>query len=199
MIKSISQKLSSYLAENGGEKDKQQIYAYGIECLLNELISDVLLLIAGLITHQLLDLILWWAAFTPVRIHLGGYHASTHFRCITIGTILGICSLIINPLWIYIYSYIPLFVLISIVLAFWKAPISHKNHPISQRRRKSARIKAMIFIVLENVLALYLMTFIPSVAAPIFTGNLTAVGMAAIELIRRCIQAHLFPYNQPKQ
>lgn len=186
MIKTLSQKIASYLAENGGEKEKRQIYAYGVECFLNEFISDLLLLIIGLLTHRLPELIIWCAAFIPIRIHLGGYHAPTHFRCIAAGTVLGACSLLINPLWARVYPYIPpLMLLLVLLLAFRKAPILHKNHPASEKRKKSARIRALILIAAEGGLAMLLMPFIPSFAAPVFTGIFTAAGMAAAELIRR--------------
>lgn len=186
MIKILSQKIASYLAENGGKKERQQVYAYGIECFLNEFISDLFLLVVGLLTHRLPELIIWCAAFIPIRIHLGGYHAPTHFRCIAIGTLLGACSLFVNPFWTRIDSrFLFLMLLFVLLLAACKAPILHKNHPASEKRKKSARIRALILIAAEGGLAMLLMPFAPFFGAPVLTGIFTAAGMAAAELIRR--------------
>lgn len=42
MISKLALTISYYLAQNGEHPEQQRIYAYGVECFFNELISDIL-------------------------------------------------------------------------------------------------------------------------------------------------------------
>ena len=45
MIETFSKCFANYLVKNGADPTKETIYAYGMECFLNEIISDFLLLL----------------------------------------------------------------------------------------------------------------------------------------------------------
>ena len=52
MIKRFSKHLSTWLIQNGSNPAQENVYAYGIECLTNELLSDILLFICGFFMHK---------------------------------------------------------------------------------------------------------------------------------------------------
>lgn len=184
MISKFALKLSYYLAENGGHPEKQKIYAYGIECFFNELISDILLLFCGIILHQTLSLAIWCISFTLIRINLGGFHASTHARCISLGTVLGVISVYINSFWTITYPWSILVIMFfSLYIAIHHAPIVHKNHPVSDHQKKIAKNKAIFFILLEGIVGILFFSCFTSYIAPIFTGILTASMMAGAAIL----------------
>lgn len=182
MIENFSKRLSNYLIENGGDPKKKDIYTYGIECLMNELISDFLLLFCGVLLNRVFYTVLWCISFTIIRIFLGGFHASTHARCILIGTIIGICSFYINPIWNHIWIFILVFIY-TLILAFFHAPIIHKNHPVSKKNKIKAKKKAIFFIILESFIAIILYSSYKELSTSIMTGFLTASLMATLAII----------------
>lgn len=179
MIKHFSKVLSTYLAENGGNPKQEKIYSYGIEYFLNESISDVILLFFGFLLHNPIHIIIWCISFTLIRLFLGGFHASTHARCILIGTIAGICSIYLNFIWDLRYPYPSIIITIfASIFSFLYAPIVHKNHPISNNIRKNARKNAICVIFLESIISITLHPYYPKVASSIMSGILTAFLMA---------------------
>lgn len=184
MIEKFSKWLSTWLIQNGGDPTQRNVYAYGVECLTNELISDFLLLFFGLLLNKTIYIILWCISFTAVRLFLGGYHASTHARCILTGTVTGICSLYLNPIWTTLYPWGFLVITVfALTIAFFHAPIIHKNHPVSNDKRKKAKEKAIAAIILDNFTAIIIYPYHHEISSSIMTGLLTALLMAVLAIV----------------
>lgn len=184
MIEHFSKWLSAWLSHNGGDPTQEKVYAYGIECLANELISDFLLLFCGFLMNKTIYIVIWCMSFTAVRLFLGGYHASTHARCILTGTAAGICSLSINPIWPTLYPWGFLVITVfALAIAFFHAPIIHKNHPVSNEKRKKAKEKAIAAIILDNFTAIIVYPYHHEISSSIMTGLLTALLMAVLAIV----------------
>ena len=198
MIEKFSKWFSAWLIQNGGDPTQRNVYAYGVECLTNELISDFLLLFFGLLLNKTIFIILWCISFTVVRLFLGGYHASTHARCILTGTATGVCSLYINPIWTTLYPWGFLVITVfALTIAFSHAPIIHKNHPVSNKKRKKAKKKAIAAIILDNFTAVIVYPYHHEISSSIMTGLLTALLMAVLAIViynfkdqAECITVH---------
>lgn len=63
-----------------------EIYEFGFELLLADLLNFSVILLIGGIAHQLWPTVLYILIFIGLRSVGGGYHAKTHLRC-HIGTI----------------------------------------------------------------------------------------------------------------
>lgn len=156
MIHKLSLSLTNYLTENGADKSKHSIYAYGIECFLNALFSNILLILLGILTHQLIPLIIYSISFTLIRINIGGFHAPTSGLCILFGLLVDIISIHLNPLWQFYYPLLPcLLLLFSFIFILRYAPIVHKNHPVSDDYKKKTRTRGLLFLLLESGLAFF--------------------------------------------
>ncbi len=200
MIHKISHSFSFYLSKNGGIPEKQQIYAYGIECILNELISDFLLLLCAIIMHQVVPMLIWCVSFTLIRIHLGGYHAVTHRRCIIYGTVIGICSVNINFIWKLLHPLGTIIITaVTLLLSIRYAPIIHKNHPVSSQLKLEAKKKAVFFTLSEGIIGISLLNDFPNVVSPIITGMLTASLMGIVELGIRKLSDFSSVYNESQE
>ena len=185
MISKLAKYISYYLSQNGRIPENQQIYAYGLECFINELISDILLLLCGIITHKSVQLFIWCISFTLIRINLGGFHALTHARCIFLGTFLAIVNLYISPIWMVSYPWsAALLICFSLFIAVHYAPIVHKNHPVSKIKTKKAKRNAIIFILLEGIIGFLLFPYLTEYIAYIFSAMLTALIMALVTILK---------------
>ena len=148
MILKIANTWADWLVENGASSDDHEIYTYGAECMLNELFSDILLLITALIFQKAFDMVLWMLFFTPLRIHLGGMHASSHLKCI-------LSSILLSFLCIFSYSFVieipalmGIILAVSFFIVYKIAPVVHPNHPVSENRMSQMRMRALVIILI---------------------------------------------------
>ena len=63
------------------ESDVQDFYRYGIEISISSLLNIVLVVIAGILIHHIIESIVFLTLFILIRSFTGGYHADTYFRC----------------------------------------------------------------------------------------------------------------------
>ena len=83
MIHTFSVDIADKLIRSGLPADKKEVYVYGLECSLNLIISDSILLTYAFYMGQIPELLLWLICFSLLRTHVGGYHAPSHFLCIS--------------------------------------------------------------------------------------------------------------------
>lgn len=147
----IAESFASWLIKNGADEENRDVYIYGIECFVNEFISNALLLSIGYISDRLTAMILWLCFFTIIRTQLGGFHASTHLRCILGSTLIGSLCIFTYPFINHLELLILLLSLISLVIIIKIAPVIHKNHPVSENRIGNIRKRAIGGGIIELV------------------------------------------------
>ncbi len=182
MLQKLSEKLSSRLVSHGADPAMEPVYAYGIECTLSTVIILALLTAAGVIMGRVPEMLIFIAAWLPLRMLAGGAHASTHLLCTVISVGCGIVTLFLsdalrNAPAAIIYLTAP----VCYTVFFLTAPVVHKNHPMSARRRQRTRIIASrIFAGAECALILLLTYLRSSAAEVVFGGYLTAAILSVI-------------------
>ena len=180
MNKTISCNISDFLVKKGANPEQREVYSYSMECLINYLLSDLLLYCTAALFHRLPAVFVWSVSYTMLRIYIGGYHAPTHAACIILGTVLGICGTFINNIW-PLSTVLPVLLfalIIGYIILF--APVVHKNHPVSAKNKKKSKWKAL-FVTLIGYLAAYIMySFGNQLANSIFSGFACALLLALI-------------------
>ena len=178
-------KLSFYIAQKlidkSGTANSVSVIAYGIECTLSTLLILALLLTAGFVLRKPLDMLVYIAAWLPLRIKVGGAHANTHWMCTLISVGLGTVSVWLSD---YINS-IPTIAIIAMSICcyavfFLTAPVVHKNHPISMRRYRIIRIIARIYAAMEYAVIILLALIGSRITAPAFMGFFTTAILAVV-------------------
>lgn len=160
----IANKFASWIVSNGGSQEDHEVYAYGIECFLNTLLTFGLILVVGALLDRLLVTVVWLVFFSFLRHASGGLHAPNHIGCLILSLSIGIGCMIANPFlavlgwnWIIILAGL----IGSIVIVFLFAPVIHKNHPVSKARIPRIRKTARVTIMIESCLILLLFFFAP--------------------------------------
>jgi accessory gene regulator B len=82
-----------FVRERIVEKNDSQVYAYAFELLISTVINLAFVFTVALFLRNVLETILFLAAFIPLRVLAGGFHAKTHWLCILVFT-LGFCILV---------------------------------------------------------------------------------------------------------
>lgn len=156
MIHTLSVKLVSKLLSKSSDvyAEDAEIYIYGAECLINEVITDILLLLIGILTSHVLFIIIWDITFTLLRIHIGGLHAASHGACIFTSLLLGMAAIFSAPYLSKVALYNLLLLLVLLVPVAKNAPLSHANHPISSEEWEKKHRVALAIYIIEGVLGI---------------------------------------------
>lgn len=173
-MKKLSKMLADKLVQNGANAEIEDVYAYGIECTLSTLLIVILQIAAGLVLGKPLQMLVFILAWLPLRMIVGGAHATTHFACTLVSVGLGVLSVLLSE---YIIKaqllLLIILLLIGYCVLFFAAPVIHKNHPISQKRFYKTRTIARVYAAVEFAAIIALMLLKPTMAMPAFMGYLS--------------------------
>ena len=138
---SISARITAFfIARSIIPSADREIYEYGFELLIADLINFSAILLIGGLAGQLWYSILYLFIFVGLRSFCGGYHAKTHLRChiCTIGAylIFLLCNMWLSPEHSILLLGENLFASVPVILF---APISHANKPLTDAVRKNSR------------------------------------------------------------
>lgn len=191
------EKLSFHLASKIISTDKSQEYSsddievikYGIECIINTGIPIVFYLFFSFSMGIFPEFLLWLITFLTIRNCIGGYHASSHWKCIIFSIAFGIFSLYV----IQAYSSLRLcFKLILMVLVLCThiifAPIMNAEEITNTLLKQKLRIKTITFLSLVTIATIILHNTYPSSSNALFIGILSAEILYIIEKIKQLIQ-----------
>ena len=177
----LAKTIAHLLVENGADPEMEEVYAYGIECTLSTVLILALLMAAGFILRKPVHMLVFIAAWLPLRMLVGGAHANTHWMCTLISVGLGSVS-------VWLSDYINMIPAIAIIVMsiccytvfFLTAPVVHKNHPISERRYRKTRIIARIYAAVECTVIIILALIGSRMTAPAFMGLFTTAVLSVI-------------------
>lgn len=183
MIHNISIKIVNSLSKYGSFKKSREVYIYGTECFINEMIGNFLLFCIALPLHQGWQILIWLISFLAIRIHLGGYHAPYHWLCLTISTFAGSSSIFFNWIWILIGNYSILVLFLCDAYIFFTKAVVHKNHPMTQKKLQRERFLLLINTLIINVIIIVCLFSHNHWYPPILSGIFCSVVMSVMAKI----------------
>ena len=144
------------------------------------MIGNLLLFCIALPLHQEWHIFIWLFSFLSIRIHLGGYHAPYHWLCLTISTFVGISSIFLNWIWIFIRNYSILVLFICDIYILFTKAVVHKNHPMTQKKLHRERFLLLINTFLINIIVIVFLLSHNNWYAPILSGIFCSVVMSIV-------------------
>lgn len=146
---------ANWLITNGADESNKEVYIYGMECIINEIITDFLLIVFGCIMGNVASVVIWLGFFTLIRVNLGGYHSRTQIRCIISSTFMGCFCLLILPYLKEIKKLTIFCSFFSMIIIFKIAPVMHHNHPVPKAKIPSIKYKATLFALMELIIIIF--------------------------------------------
>jgi accessory gene regulator B len=153
MMRQFAKAITSFLIqENIIPKDEVEIYRYGTEQILINLMTFVVIGILATITGTWIETIFFFAGLIPIRMIAGGYHSKTSQRCNVLTFFVYAVNMILISL---MKSHIthPLMYTINMILLvtiFRFAPVDHKNRVLNglelSKAKKSSRITGVVIV-----------------------------------------------------
>lgn len=154
-MQNLARLTSERLAKQGIIPEKEvALYRYGFEALYFSLAELLSIMLVALVVGNFWETMLFFAAFIPLRVYAGGYHASTRLGCYL--TSLGVyAGFTVVMKFIPAQSVVPFIVLgsiLSLLIIWLYAPLVHNNHKVSQESRQRYRIRSRIICLAEILL-----------------------------------------------
>lgn len=186
MIHNGASRLASRLANRKIiEAASHDVYTYGFELILSAVANILLVAGVSIAFHRYYDWVLFLVAFVPLRTTAGGYHASTHLKCILVGTIAFAVLLVISRMQMYWTSAILAIAVISFLLILIFSPVEARNKKLNEERRCKNR-KVSICISVANLLIAVTVLFVDGLSEVLdiyFAGVFAAaLSMAVVKI-----------------
>lgn len=151
MIKKISQKVARNLHSlyPDASEDDIEVTSYALECVLNTAITTILIAAYGIYIHKLENVVLWIISYSMFRHFIGGFHASTHFRCITLSSLLCVICVSLGQ-WLQFPPVSALIVLPFLLIFIYRCipvMIKQKDFLTAQQKKRYKLITAVLTTV----------------------------------------------------
>ena len=106
------------------------IYRYGLEAMYSSLLELLSILTLAALIGNFWQTVLFFAAFIPLRLYAGGYHASTRLRCFLTSLVVYAAFTIMLEI-VPVAWFVPLAFIggaVSFLIIWLFAPVIHQNH-----------------------------------------------------------------------
>ena len=181
----LAARTANFLVACGAIKQRDiSIYQYGLEVLYLSLLEVMSILLLAVCVGNFFETLLYFAAFIPLRLFAGGYHANTRLGCYFASLcVYGVFSVVVDFAMIsYLWSVLLAMVALAII---WKyAPVINRNHRINSEdffSAKSISRKVSVLEFLVVVISVIYMQFAVIVAF----GFLVEAISIIIEIVNR--------------
>lgn len=160
MFTYVTEKIVSNMEkQNMIQTDRRNIYKYGINQMLNMLLNIATFLVIGLLFHMEFETVIFTAAYIPLRIYAGGFHAKTPFKCWIVSAVMLLLVLLVMKyadLSLYVYD---MLALIGTVVILVLSPVEDKNKPLDKIEKKIYKKRCMWTLVAELLIFIILRFF----------------------------------------
>lgn len=149
MISALSQRLVDWLIKNGAESDDREVFIYGANAILNEVIMDIMLMVFAFAIGKPLEMLLWIISFMALRAHIGGCHVKSAILCfllslaISIGFVLVINYAVVFPFLLAIEC------VLALIYTFTVAPVLPPKRTLPPSRIRLAKQWGRITVIVE--------------------------------------------------
>lgn len=161
-------------------QEDYEIYLFGVEQMLVLLLDLLTCVLVGVVFGNILQTILFVAAFAGVRVYAGGYHASTPWSCylLTTGMII-VSTVILKYIDWNVGVLIGLLVVASLVILKF-APVDTENKPIDDVEYVYFRKKTKLVLLVEIILAVLGVVFQLKITAESIVWALAVLAVALV-------------------
>lgn len=156
---------SKILLPYGAKIKYKDLYLYGLNILIINMINIVVITIISLILNIGIETFFFLITFTPLRIYGNGKHAKTHFQCITIFIILMLSTIYLTINTFNIASntkIVFLIIFVSLIIQYFFA----KNKQKGIRRKHQKKLHFLFPLCLCLIV---FVIFVSKIINPIYS------------------------------
>ncbi len=175
-----------YCKKNIIAEDKKEIYCYGFQLIIADVINYTIIMALGIIFDRILDSIVFLITLCGIRQFSGGFHAKTFTVCrlsfiATYISVLAI-SYIISNLHI---GYVALINILCFIFISWLAPIEHPNKPMTALQKKTNKLKSVITSAVMSIISIIFVAMDMTIGVTISITLCAVVALMLVSLLMR--------------
>jgi accessory gene regulator B len=181
MITKLSDMISGYWSSHEiiCASDKEN-YSFGLQLMFSSSINITIVILISLVLKEPLSWLIYMAAFVPLRMTAGGYHAKSHFSCISIFcTTYFLLMMIEKSVSIsHVGNLAAVIAIISWIAVLLVSPVPATNKPLTPVQTQRGYMLSVFLVTLFLLSALLLKFDIISYHAGIlqfYLGELAAI------------------------
>lgn len=154
MIEKMSKLLALEMARALNEKEKINIFCYGLQIILNTIISITLVIVVGIFIGKPMHALFYLFTYCFIRVWAGGYHASSNGKCVFLFISFFIISIVGAEVIVLNKIKLLLCLILENVLLFLVAPVGTPENPIPESLIKKMKRKAVLSSLLVSCLVI---------------------------------------------
>jgi len=142
MLHQLSEKIALFLFEiNQIEEKDREVCSYGMEIFLSSMIGILLAIGIGFVFHELFRVCLFLVSFIMIRSFAGGYHAESHWKCISLFGVVSFLSIYVNKLLEGRLLLLGTLIILTAAVLLRFAPLENENRSLNAEEKRSFREK----------------------------------------------------------
>lgn len=141
-------------------RERKYAYAYGFELMLSSFFGVSLLIVISIIFGKPFLWIPYLFGYVLLRTNAGGYHASSHWFCITLFTAVFASYLLLSDFLAKIKLLPAISCTISLATVLMFAPVETPNNPLYPNQRVKRRKLSIVITGMNLLFALILTVFL---------------------------------------
>ena len=148
-MKKIAKKLADYVIQKGTiEEEEREIYEYGFSIATEMLLCILVCFSASMILHTLVEGILFFAIFIPLRSYAGGLHLNNYWSCFSLSCLTFFIIMMLGK-----YLEFPIYIALEIVV-YNLYPVENINRIVDADEDKQFKKRLKQFLIIDGTLAI---------------------------------------------
>lgn len=180
------------------EKEDKDVYIYGSELLISEIICTLLVIGISLCTGEFIETLIYLFSYMSIRVYAGGYHASSYSNCITIFNLCYVGVMYVMKI-IQLLGLLKILELITFgaIMIIWKlAPVEDLRKPLDEEERYIYRKKARKKVLLLFLFAIIVTRIFPTLKDKVYYGLIAICEIALLLLVGYIKNRRLIYYRK---
>ncbi len=175
-----------YCKKNIIAEDKKEIYCYGFQLIMADIINYTIIIALGIILNRIIDSMVFLIILCGIRQFSGGFHAKTFAVCRLSLIATYICVLSLSFIISKINNvYVVLINVICFIFISYFAPIEHPNKPMTSLQKKRNKLKSIITSSVVSVASVILVAMDMAVGVTISITLLAVAFWMLVSLLMR--------------
>ncbi len=141
------------------EASMAEVYQYGLELILSTALTTLSIIGIACLVDAFQYGLLYFSISIPLRVTVGGYHASTYTRCFVISNLVyftvSVSARILSALAMP-FSFWIILLLGSVCYILGNSPVRNPHHPVSNKVLMKNKYCSILFLCIDCSLIIFL-------------------------------------------
>ena len=146
--------LADYIIQKGTIKeDEREIYEYGFRTAMEAVLCITTCFIISLALHTLMEGVLFFVIFIPLRSYAGGLHLDNFRSCFSLSCLTFFMIMVLGKYLDFSIYIVLITFFLSEMIVYGMYPVENVNRMVDAEENKQFKRKLQQFLLLDGILA----------------------------------------------